>query len=80
MDDTVDVRNRRNNKTKEILWFTPPHNMAVVNKIGKEFFRLKKNFPHLNKLYKTFNKNSVKSNYGCMPNVANLINKSNTKN
>ena len=25
-----------------MLWFTPPYNMAITNKLGKEFFRLLK--------------------------------------
>ena len=49
--DEADVRNR-NNKAKKILWFTPPFNMAIVDKIEKEFFRLlKENFPPSNSLY-----------------------------
>ena len=56
MDETLDVRNKRNNRTKKILWFTPPSNMALTNKLGKEFFRLlKKNFPPSSNLYKIFN-------------------------
>ena len=69
-DETFNVRNR----SKKILC-----NMAVAYKLRKEFFRLlKKNFPLSNKLYKIFNKNTVKLNY-YMPNVSNLINKSNTE-
>ena len=48
--------------------------MARDNELGKELFRLlKKNFPLTNKLHKIFNKNTVRLNYSCMPNVANLI-------
>ena len=42
----IDVRNRRNNRAKIILWFTPQYNMAEANKIWKIFFTLlKKTFP-----------------------------------
>ena len=59
----------------------PPYNIAVANILAKELFRLSKsNFSATNKLYKIFNKNTVKLSYNCMPNVAYLINKSNTKN
>ena len=34
MDETVDVRNRTNNRAKKILWFTLSYNLAVANKIG----------------------------------------------
>ena len=34
------------NKSRIILWFTPPCNMTVANKLGKEFFKSsKKNYP-----------------------------------
>ena len=58
-DEVVDQRNR-NNRAGKILWFTPPYNMTVANKIGKEIFRLlKKNFPLSNSSYKIFKKNAV---------------------
>ena len=80
MDETVDVHNRRNNRARKILWFAPPYNKAAADKIGKKFFRLlKKNFPSSSSLYKIFNKNTVKLSYSCMPHVATLIDKSNTK-
>ena len=50
---------------------------AEAYKIGKEFFRLsKKNFPLSSNLYK----NTVTLSCSCKPNVANSINRSNTKN
>ena len=79
MDETSDVCNRRCNWARKI-WFIPPYDIAIANKSGKEFFRLlKKNFTLLINLYKIFNKNNIKLSYSCMPNVANLINKSNSK-
>ena len=54
--------------------------MCVTNNRGKEFLKiLWKNFFPVSSLYKIFNKNDGKLSYSCMPNVANLINKSNTK-
>ena len=53
--------------------------MAIANKLGKKFFRLlKKNFPSSSNLYKISNKN-IKLSYSLLPDVGNLINKSNTK-
>ena len=58
----------------------PLYNMVVVNELRKEFFRLlKKNFLPSSNLYKIFNKKTIKLSYSYMPNVENLINKSNTK-
>ena len=80
-DETSDVRNRRKNRTRKILWFTLQYNMAVAYKLGKEFFiLLKKNFPRSSNLCRIFYRNTVKLSYSCMPNVANLINENNTKN
>ena len=63
------------NKPRKILRFSPPYNKAVANKLGKKFFELlKKNCLPSNKLYKIFNKNTVKLNYSCMPNVATFMN------
>lgn len=36
------------NRAKKILWFMLSYNMAIANKLGKEFFRLLKNFPPWN--------------------------------
>ena len=78
-NETSDVCNRKRNRAKKILWFTPSYNMAVANKLGKQFFEFLKNFPLSSNLYKIFNRNTIKLSYSCMPNVPNLINKSNIK-
>ena len=52
MNETLSVRNRRSNRARKMLWSTTPFNMAVANKLGKDFFRL---------LKKTF------LLYSCMP-------------
>ena len=70
----------KKNRSRKVLWFTPPYNMAVASKIGKNFFKiLKKNFPPSNILYKIFNRNTVKLSYSCMSNVASLISGINSK-
>ena len=52
--------------------------MEVINNFGKEFFNLlKRNFPATDPLHKIFNKNSIKLSYSCMPDINNIINKSN---
>ena len=35
MDETLDVRNRKSNRARKILWFTQPYNMPVANKFGE---------------------------------------------
>ena len=69
---------KKTNRPRKISWFNPPYNMEVVNKLGKEVFKLfKRNFPSGNPLHKIFNKNRVKLSYSCMPNINGIINKSN---
>ena len=78
-EETLDVRNRRSYRERKTLWLTQPYNMALANKLRKEFFRLsKKNFPPSSNLYKIFNQNYVKLSYCFMTNVANVM--SDTKN
>ena len=39
--DRIGTQGRRN-RPRKILWFNPPYNMEVVNNLGKEFFKKKK--------------------------------------
>ena len=60
---------RKKNRGRNIIYFTPPFNAAIKNNIGKYFFGLvKKHFPKENVLYKVFNKNNLKLSYSTMPN------------
>ena len=69
---------KRKNRPRRIFWFTPPYNMEVVNKLGREFFKLlKRNFPITNPPHKIFNKNNIKLSYSYMPIINSIINKSN---
>ena len=61
MDEKVDIRNKSNNRTRKIIWFSLQFNMTVANKIGKELYRLlKKNFAPSSNLYKISHRNTVK--------------------
>ena len=37
LDEAVEVRNRMNNRSWTVLWFTSPYNMVTTYKMGKEF-------------------------------------------
>ena len=86
-DEISDVHDWGMNRTRKILWFTLPYNMAVANKLTKKFFKLlEKNSPTpsnnlniQNIVYRMTIIYIIKLSYSCMPNIANLINKSNTK-
>ena len=71
---------KSNNRKRNILWFNPPYSMNVKTNIGKVFMRLvEKNFPVHHKFRKLFNKNNVKLSYCCMPSMASIVHKHNSK-
>ena len=51
-----------------ILWFNPPYSKSVKTNIRKRFLCvIYKHFPPTHKYRKTFNRNTVKISYSCMP-------------
>ena len=62
---TTNVNNR--NRARNIIWFNPPHSQNVKTNIEKAFIKLvKKHFPRGHKLYKIFNRNTLKLSYSCL--------------
>ena len=69
---TANVKNR--NRARNIIWFNPPYSQNVKTNIGKTFLKLvKKHFPRGHKLYKIFNRNTLKLNYSCMSSMSSVI-------
>ena len=65
---------------RNITWFNPPFSKNVATNVGRAFLRLiSKHFPKSSTLAKIFNKNTVKVSYSCMPNMANIIRRSNNQ-
>ena len=57
---TTNIRNRARN----IVWFNAPYTQNVKINIGKTFLNLiKKHFPKDHRLYKIFNRNTLKLGY-----------------
>ena len=67
--------NEENKKRRrKIIWFNPPFSKSVNSNVVKTFLNLiKRHFPKTNKLYKIFNKNTVKVSYSCMSNMASIL-------
>ena len=64
----------RNRQRKNILWYNPPFSKSVKTNLGKSFLELvTKHFPDNSKLYKIFNRNTLKLSYSTMDNVAQNI-------
>ena len=63
-------KNIGKNRKRNIIWFNLSYSKSLKRNIGKYFFGLlKKHFPPGHKLYKIFNKNTLKVSYFCMPNL-----------
>jgi hypothetical protein len=73
------VAGRRQRKRK-IIWFNPPFSKTVETNVGRKFLLLiDQHFPRHHKFRKIFNRNTIKVSYGCMPNMASVINGHNKK-
>ena len=73
-------KNIGKNRKRNIIWFNPPNSKTLKTNIGKYFFRLlNKHFPAGHKLYKIFNKNTLKFSYSSMPNLKAKIDGHNKK-
>ena len=73
---TTNVNNR--NRARNIIWFNPPHSQNVKTNIGKAFIKLvKKHFPRVHKLYKIFNRNTLKLSYSPMSSISSVIKQNN---
>ena len=78
--DLVHKNNNKRSKQRNIIWLNPPFSQAVSKNIAKPFpDLLDKYFPQNNQLHKSFNRNTVKLSYSCMPNMGSII-KSHNKN
>ena len=67
-------RKRQRKRHRNITWFNPPFSKNVSTDIGQRFLQLvSKHFHKGCKLYKIFNRNTLKFSYSCMPNVATII-------
>ena len=66
---------RKNKRTRKIIWYNPPFSKHVQTTVGKQFLHLiDKYFPKHNKLHNIFNHNTIKVSYSCMDNVGKIIN------
>ena len=80
----IPPQDSQNNKTRRrrrnVIWFCPPHNKAVVTNIGRRFLGLiDKHFPRGSELGKLFNRNNVKISYSCTKSIKAIITSHNQK-
>ena len=67
-------------RRKSNLWFNPPFSQDVQTNVAKEFLKLVDiHFPRGSLLYPLFNRSTLKVSYRCLPNMAAVISKHNSK-
>ena len=72
--------NKKKKRTRKIIWFNPPFSQNVMTNVAKTFLQLvNKHFTSNHALHKIFNRNTLKTSYSCMPNIANIIKAHNQK-
>ena len=73
-DTQPNQKKKKRNRSRNIIWYTPPFNMSLETNIGKEFLKIiDKNFPKNNPLYSILNRRTVKIGYSCTPNMNTII-------
>ena len=73
MTYTTTTNGNNRNRARDIVWFNPPYSQNVKTNLGKTFLKLvKKHFPRGHKLYKIFNRNTLKLSYSCMSSMSSI--------
>lgn len=77
----IETKNTTKRKRKrKIIWFNPPFCRTVKTKVGKRFFEIiDKHFNKKSKFSNIINRKNVKLSYSCMPNIASIIKRHNSK-
>ena len=80
IDNQERKKNSKRNRHRNVIWFNPPYSKNVETNVGKRFLKLlDDHFPKNHKLHKIFNRKNVKVSYGCVDNIAQIIEKHNKK-
>ena len=67
-------------RSRKALWFNPPYSLNVKTHVGAKFLKLiDKHFPPGSPLHQILNRNTVKVSYKCLPNMASILTKQNSK-
>ena len=67
-------------RNRRVLWFNPPYSLNVKTHVGAKFLKLiDKHFPPGTPLHPVLNRNTVKVSYKCLPNMASILAKNNSK-
>ena len=71
---------KKRQRRRQVTWFNPPFSHNVKTPIGSKFLRLLDyHIPKGHPLHPIINRNTVKISYRCLPNMAKIISKHNSK-
>ena len=71
---TQSSNSTRRNRHRNIIWYNPPFSKNVATNVRRTFLKiLDEEFPENHVFHKIFNRNTVKINYSCMPNLKQKI-------
>ena len=67
-------------RSKKALWFNPPYSINIKTNVGAKLLTLlDKHFPFGHPLHSLLNRKTVKVSYKCLPNIASILAKNNSK-
>ena len=65
---------KKRNRNKKVVFWNPPFNNNIKNKVGKQFLELiDKHFPNNNDLSSIINKHTIKIAYATTKNMGQII-------
>ena len=69
-----EVKKKKCQRKRRIIWYNPPYNIYVRSNIGRDFLQLiDKHFHKNHPLYKIINRNTIKISYSCTNNISHII-------
>ena len=78
-DPKPNRKNRKRQRTRNVLWFNPPYSIGVSTRIGARFLTiLDKCFKEDNPLSRILNRHTIKVSYRTTPNMKQIITGHNT--
>ena len=71
---TEDTKDKKKQRKRNVIWFTPPYCASLKTRFGKDFLAiLDKNFPVNNPLHKILNRKTVKLGYSCTESIQKIM-------
>ena len=73
-EEPVENPKPKRTRSRNVTYFNPPYSANTTTDVGRKFLNLvEKHFPPGHVLHSTFNKNTTKFSYSCMPSIGKMI-------